>query len=175
MLAYRAEQGICEGPVAAMADHEQIGAFRGVQQHLRRMTLDDPGRDPLAARRSDFIADHRFKGLLRVFGQALLVIERACPAVALEGCRELPAVTASMILPVNMACLTAQRRAARDPAEPSTPTTILGASLVKLADISLRSFRATHLLNPWRETAPGSLAYIGPSSSCGADQGPRDK
>src|SRR5271165_3267109 len=49
------------------------------------------------------------------------------------------AVTASTVSPVSTACLTAQRRAARDDGEPSTPTTIL----VLPADITIRSFRAS--------------------------------
>jgi hypothetical protein len=41
---------------------------------------------------------------------------------------------ASTVPPVSRACLTAQRRAARDDADPSTPTTILGLPSVLLAD-----------------------------------------
>src|ERR1700744_954146 len=48
------------------------------------------------------------------------------------------AMTASTVPPVSLACLTAQRRAAREDREPSTPTTILGAAFS--ADICTSPF-----------------------------------
>jgi hypothetical protein len=56
--------------------------------------------------------------------------------------------TASTVPPVSTACLTAQRSAARDDAEPSTPTTIF----VLPADIRTRSFRCAPTVSVYRRT-----------------------
>jgi len=55
MLADRAEQGLGEAAVTAIADHEQVRAVRGVDQRLRRMPVDDQAPHPLAVGRPDFL------------------------------------------------------------------------------------------------------------------------
>src|SRR5215469_2255737 len=71
--------------------------------------------------------------------------------------------TASTTPPVSTACLTAQRRAARDDGEPSTPTTIF----VLPADIRTRSFYSAVL---YSQLLPPGLVKIGPFISIYHDQ-----
>ena len=64
ILADRAQQGLGEFTMTAATDHEQIRAGRDVEQHLRRMSVDDQRPHPLAVSRFDFLADHRFNRFL---------------------------------------------------------------------------------------------------------------
>src|SRR6516225_8948490 len=75
------------------------------------------------------------------------------------------AMTASTMPPVSTASLTAQRRAARDDGEPSTPTTIFVLS----ADIRTRSFDPLH---SYGQLPSPNLLQVEPSSPHFEDQGP---
>src|SRR5271167_1119795 len=68
-------------------------------------------------------------------------------------------MTASTLPPVNLACLTAQRKAAREDGEPSTPTTILGTPSALPADIGTRSLRV--LRPPRRRVARPAEVDLG--------------
>src|SRR5580658_4400476 len=78
-------------------------------------------------------------------------------------------MTASTVPSVNLACLTAQRSAAREVGEPSTPTTIRGAPFVLPADISSGP-SAFFILYPKGQDLIGTRSQA--AYSAGSDKGP---
>jgi hypothetical protein len=74
---------------------------------------------------------------------------------------------------VRSAYLTAQRRAARDEGEPSTPTTILVTS-AGIRTSSFRLYRSYRSYRSCTERMAPDLAYVGPLILGVGDQSPPD-
>src|SRR6266536_4912869 len=88
----RTKERAGESTVPSAAHDEQVCALGGIDKHLSRISLHDPGPNPDIAHRVDYLVDHIDDRFLRQLGEVGATVSHGprCLSVEAEGHRILP-------------------------------------------------------------------------------------